>query len=121
MMFKINNHRILVVVLLINGYVMATKGDGTCKNYGLSVDNPGISCHDIYEKNLRSHGKSSPYLIKTDKLFLTQCDIAQVADLDISRGDKCPQEWKEITIQGVKLKLVDLQVTMVVAIQSTFQ
>ena len=108
MMVKISNHRILAVVLLLNSYMMEVKSDDICRSYGLNVDNPGVSCADIYEKNPTSHDKTGSYLIKTDRLFLAHCDMefekgwAQVADLDISRGDTCPKEWKEITVQGVK-------------------
>ena len=106
-MFKMQNYKLLALVLLLKG-VVAIEDNSISKTYGLNVDNPGVSCDDIYEKNLESHGKSGPYLIKTDKLFLTQCDMEfekgwmQVADLDVSRGDDCPKEWSKITVDGVK-------------------
>lgn len=94
---------ILLVVLLLKG-ITAIEDD----SYGVKVDSPGASCADIYEKNPASRGKSGLYLVKTDKLFLAQCDMEfekgwmQVADLNVGRGDECPQEWTKITVQGVK-------------------
>ena len=79
------------------------------ERYGLDVDNPGTSCADIYEKNPMSHDKSGAYLVKTNKLFLAQCDMEfgkgwlKVADLDMTRGDKCPKEWREILVNGIKV------------------
>ena len=53
--------------------------------------------------------KSGLYLIKTNKIFLAQCDMKfgkgwmKVADLDMTRGDKCPREWRELLINGIKV------------------
>ena len=77
--------------------------------YGLYVDNPGASCADIYEKNPTSRDRSGLYLIKTNKIFLAQCDMEfgkgwmKVADLDMTRGDKCPREWRELLVNGIKV------------------
>ena len=77
--------------------------------YGLDVDSPGASCADIYEKNPMSHDKSGLYLVKTDKIFFAQCDMEfgkgwmKVADLDMTRGDKCPREWRELLVNGIKV------------------
>ena len=79
------------------------------ERYGLDVDNPGTSCADIYEKNPTSHDKSGAYLVKTNKLFLAQCDMEfgkgwlKVADLDMTRGDKCPKEWTELLANGIRV------------------
>ena len=77
--------------------------------YRLYVDNPGASCADIYEKNPTSRARSGLYLIKTNKIFLAQCDMEfgkgwmKVADLDMTRGDKCPREWRELLVNGIKV------------------
>ena len=79
------------------------------ERYGLDVENPGTSCADIYEKNPMSHYKSGPYLVKTNELFLAQCDMEfgkgwlKVADLDMTRGDKCPKEWTALLVNGIKV------------------
>ena len=50
-----------IVVLFITS-VMATD---TCTNrYGFDVDNPGVSCADIYDNNPASHGNSVIILSK---------------------------------------------------------
>ena len=78
-------------------------------SYGLHVNSPGASCADIYEKNVISHDRSGLYLIKTDKTFLAQCDMQfgkgwlKVADFDMTRGDKCPKEWRELLVNGIRV------------------
>jgi len=52
------------------------------------------SCADI-EKNPVNYDNSGLHLIKTNSLFLAQCDMEfgkswmKVADLDMTREDKC--------------------------------
>ena len=84
--------------------------------YGLDVDEPGLSCADIYDKNPSSHGKSGHYLIRTNDLFLAQCDMEaehegktlgwlKIADIDLTKKDKseCPGEWKKIKVNGTEV------------------
>ena len=91
------------VLLLLLQLAVASKE--TChEQYGLNIGDPGASCNDIYEKNPSSHGKSGQYLIKTDKLFLADCDMEEgngwmeIANLDISKGRDCPKEWRKIKV-----------------------
>ena len=92
-----------VVILLIQ--LAIAKEDAT--SYGLHVNSPGASCADIYEKNPMSHDTSGLYLVKTDKTFLAQCDMEfgkgwlKVADFDMTRGDKCPKEWRQFLVNGI--------------------
>ena len=93
-----------------------TQDDGN-NRYGLDVDRPGYSCADIYEKNPTSHGKSGHYLIKTNDLYLSQCDMEteydagkkkgwlQIADFDLSVKSECPdtEEWKKIKVNGIEM------------------
>ena len=49
--------------------------DDTCTRYGFDVDLPGASCADIYNKNPTNHGRSGYYVLKTDHLFFSYCDM----------------------------------------------
>ena len=87
--------------------------DATFNRYGLDVDKPGYSCANIYEMNPSSRGRSGPYLIKTSELFLAQCDMEtelegkkkgwlKIADIDVSKGDKCPEGWNKTKANGIE-------------------
>lgn len=103
-MWKIKYCMILVAAVV--QHVRAAKDNG---RYGLDVESPGVSCADIYEKNSVSHGKSGTYLVKGDVLFLAQCDMEfgkgwmKIADLDMTRGDKCPTGWIKLMVNGIKV------------------
>ena len=66
---------VVAAVVIVGSAQSDVKDDAYISRYGLDVDKPGRSCADIYEKNPSSHGKSGHYLIKTDDLFLAQCDM----------------------------------------------
>ena len=83
---------------------LATAQDNICTRYGLDVDNPGVSCADIYNKNPTIHGRSGHYVIKTDHLFFALCDMKlecggikggwmKIADIHMNRKDECPSGW----------------------------
>ena len=104
-MFKIQNY--VTAISLMQLAVMAFEDNA---RYGLDVDNPGASCADIYEKNPVNHDKSGPYLVKTNKLFLAQCDMKfgkgwmKVADLDMTRGDNVLKGgWIQLMVNGIKV------------------
>ena len=98
-----------IVVLFITS-VMATD---TCTNrYGFDVDNPGVSCADIYDNNPTSHGNSGYYIVKTDRTLTVYCDMElecgghregwmKVADYDMTRGDDCPKGWDKVTANRI--------------------
>ena len=98
-----------IVVLFITS-VMATD---TCTNrYGFDVDNPGVSCADIYDNNPASHGNSGYYIVKTDHTLTVYCDMElecgghrggwmRVADYDMTRGDECPKGWDKVTANRI--------------------
>jgi len=106
----------LAVVLL----VVAGQVDVYDTRYGLDVDHPGASCDDIYKHNPYSRGKSGHYLVKADDLFLTKCEMKiedkyeeqedncnetqwiTIADIDVSKGDECPEGWVNSTVNGVE-------------------
>ena len=92
----------VALVILAASLVMAQ--DDTCPRYGFDIDLPGYSCADIYNKNPTSHSRSGYYVLKTDHLFFAYCDMEldcggtkggwmKIADIDTSRGDKCPSGW----------------------------
>ena len=104
---------VLAVVLL----VVAGQFDVYDTRYGLDVDHPGASCDDIYKHNPYSRGRSGHYLVKADDLFLTKCEMKKeekqndcdcksqwitVADIDIGKGDDCPEGWANDTVNGVE-------------------
>ena len=76
---------------------------------GLTQANPGISCHEIYQRNPTSRGSVGKYWIKTSEgLFEVTCNMKlkcggveggwmQVVGIDMEHGDSCPDPWKEIT------------------------
>ena len=100
-----------IVVLFITS-VMATD---TCTNrYGFDVDNPGVSCADIYDNNPTSHGNSGYYIVKTDHTLTVYCDMElecgghrggwmKVADYDMTRGDDCPKGWNKVTANRINV------------------
>ena len=85
---------VLIAGILVVGRALSDTKDDTNSRYGLDVDKPGQSCVDIYEKNPSSHGKSGQYFIRTNDLFLAQCDMEteyqgktkgwlKIADIDL--------------------------------------
>ena len=108
-------HTIIVAVMLFSSSVMATQqNNDTCTRYGFDVDNPGVSCADIYDNNPASHGKSGYYIVKTDHVHTVYCDMElqcgghkggwmKIADYDTSRGDDCPKGWNKITANSIDL------------------
>ena len=107
----------MLAATLIVGRAQSDITDGVNNRYGLEIDKPGFSCADIYEKNPFSQGKSGHYLIKTDELFLVQCDMEnenegkktgwqKIADFDATKKHKseCPtKEWKKTKINGTEM------------------
>ena len=110
-------YSLVLAATLIVGRAQSDITDGTNNRYGLDIDRPGFSCADIFEKNPFSQGKSGHYLIKTDKLFLVQCDMEnenegmktgwlKIADFDATkkRKSECPtEEWKMTKINGTEM------------------
>lgn len=103
----------IITVVLISSSVMATQND-TCTRYGFDVDNPGLSCADIYDNNPASHGKSGYYIVKTDHIQTVYCDMElecgghkggwmRITDYDTGRGDDCPNEWSKITANNIAM------------------
>ena len=104
----------IIIAVVFSSSVMATQHDATCTRYGFDVDNPGVSCADIYDNNADSHGKSGYYVVKTDHIHTVYCDMKlecgghkggwmKIADYDISRGDDCPKGWNKITANNVAM------------------
>ena len=104
----------IIAVVLFSSSVMATQHDATCTRYGFDVDNPGVSCADIYDNNPASHGKSGYYVVKTDHIHTVYCDMElecgghkggwmKIADYDTSRGDDCPKGWNKITANSIAM------------------
>jgi len=98
------NENFLGIMLFLGvGTWVVAKDDGSPR-YGLDIDLPGSSCADIYNKNPASHGRSGYYILKTDRLLFTQCDMElecggikggwmRIADINTGRGDQCPSGW----------------------------
>ena len=101
----------LIATLLVVGRAQCNAKNDAYNRYGLSVDEPGQSCADIYNKNPSSHGKSGHYLIRTNDLFLAQCDMEaehgwlKIADIDLTKKDKskCPGEWKKLKVNDIEV------------------
>ena len=113
-MKMIGGYYTIIAVMLFSSSVMATQHNDTCTRYGLDVDNPGVSCADIYDNNPASHGKSGYYIIKTDHIHTVYCDMElqcgghkggwmKIADYDTSRGDDCPKGWNKITANNIDM------------------
>ena len=93
-----------ISVLSILGTLLVMAQDDVCSRYGLDNNLPGASCADIYNINPTSYGRSGYYVLKTDHLFSTYCDMEldcggnkggwmRIADIDTSRGNTCPSGW----------------------------
>ena len=104
----------IIAVMLVGSSVMATQHNHTCTRYGFDVDNPGVSCTDIYDNNPASHGKSGYYIVNTDHIHTVYCDMElqcgghkggwmKIADYDTSRGDDCPKGWNKITANNIDM------------------
>ena len=75
---------------------------------GMTQVNPAASCHEIYQRNPTSKGSVGQYWIKTDEgVVEVTCNMklncggveggwTKVVDIDMNRGDSCPDTWKEI-------------------------
>ena len=110
-------YSIVMAASLTLGRAKADIEDDGYNRYGLDVDRPGYSCADIYEKNPTCRGKSGHYLIKTNDLYLAQCDMEndyeagkkkgwlQIADFDVSKRSKCPdtEEWKKTKVNDIEM------------------
>ena len=92
----------IIVVTAILGASLVLAKDDTCTRYGFDIDNPGVSCADIYNKNPASHGRSGYYVLKTDRLLFAYCDMeldcggnkgGWMKIADIKKGDTCPSGW----------------------------
>ena len=89
------------VAIALLGISLVMAHNHTCKKYGLDIDNPGVSCADIYNKNPTSHGRSGYYVLKTDHLFFAYCDMeldcggnkGWMRIADVKKGDTCPSGW----------------------------
>ena len=110
----IGGYYTIIAVMLFSSSVMATQHNDTCTRYGFDVDNPGVSCADIYDNNPASHGKSGYYIVKTDHIHTVYCDMElqcgghkggwmKIADYDTSRGDDCPKGWNKITANNIDM------------------
>ena len=108
------NYYTVIAVVLFSSSTMAGQQNATCTRYGFDVDNPGVSCADIYNKNPTSHGKSGYYIVKTDHIYTIYCDMElecsghkggwmKIADYDTSRGDDCPKGWIKITANNIDI------------------
>lgn len=107
-------YSIVIAAVLLVGTAQSEIEDNSYNRYGLDVDYPGSSCADVYENNPYSRGKSGYYLIKTNDLFLAQCDMEtehegkkkgwlKIADFDLSKGDSCPEGWKKVKVSGIEM------------------
>ena len=92
----------IIVVTAILGASLVLAKDDTCTRYGFDIDNPGVSCADIYNKNPASHGRSGYYVLKTDYLLFAYCDMeldcggnkgGWMKIADIKKGDTPPSGW----------------------------
>ena len=84
------------------------------KTLGLRRDNPGTSCHEIYQLNPTSRGSIEKYWIHTSEgVFQVTCNMQlkcdgveggwmQVVDVDLYRDDNCPGEWHKVTTPIVR-------------------
>ena len=80
-----------------------------CSSLGMLESNPGRSCADIYQINKAARGMSRNYWVNTTTgIQEVYCDMElncggykggwmRIVDFDITRGDKCPGEWRNIT------------------------
>ena len=105
---------IVIAAFLIVGGAQSDTNYTLYNRYGLDVDKPGQSCADIFEKNPSSRGKSGHYLIRTNDLFLAQCDMGtenegkkegwlRIADFDVSKGDDCPKGWRKTKVNSIEM------------------
>ena len=97
-------HTTVVAVAILLGASLVMAHNHTYTRYGFDIDNPGVSCADIYDKNPTSRGKSAYYILKTDHLFFAYCDMeldcggskgGWMRIADIKKGDTCPHGWRK--------------------------
>ena len=120
----------MLTIQIITGFVfvmniaMVISGQSVCSNFcsslGMTMSNPGKSCHDIYQINKASRGRSEDYWINTTSgLHQVYCDMdlecgghkggwMRIAHFDTSEGDSCPSQWSLITTAGANQKTVCL-------------
>ena len=102
------------IAVLFSTAVLANDICAIGSRYGYDVDNPGISCADIYDSNPASRGKSGYYIVKTDHIHTVYCDMElqcgghkggwmKIADHDMGKGDGCPEGWNKTTANGISL------------------
>jgi len=100
------DYNTIIALVFFSSSVMATEQNATCTRYGFDVDNPGVSCADIYDNNPASHGKSGYYIVKTDHIHTVYCDMElecgghkggwmKIADYNMNKGDDCPKGWNK--------------------------
>ena len=94
---------VLIAVVLL--YLVPGEVD---KQYGFISTLPGRSCRDIYQKNPHCRGRSGYYVVVvgTTPNFV-YCDMElecggekgwmRIADVDATKGDACPDGWRNIT------------------------
>ena len=91
-----------------------------CGRLGMVQGNPGRSCDHIYQVNEASRDMSGYYWISTATgVHQVYCDMElecggqkggwmRIADLDTSRGDKCPSGWSKITTNDAGHPSIDV-------------
>ena len=102
----------LIVAMLLSTSVGAI--DTCTSRYGFDVNNPGVSCADIYDNNPATHGKSGYYIVKTNycQVHTVFCDMQlecsghkggwmKIADHDMSKGDDCPKGWSKTKANSI--------------------
>ena len=97
----------LILLLLFAAAALATVDIDV--TLGTGQTNPAASCQEIYQHNPTSRGSVGQYWIKTSEgIFEVTCNMKlkcggveggwmQVVDIDMDKGDSCPDTWKEIT------------------------
>ena len=104
---------IVALALSVGCIIQLVMSEQVCSNFcsslGMLESNPGKSCADIYQINKAARGVSRDYWVNTTTgIHQVYCDMElecagykggwmRIADLDISRGDACPGEWRNIT------------------------
>ena len=106
-----------LIVAILFSLSVALEASNICTSrdrYGVDVNNPGVSCADIYDNNPATRGKSGYYIVKTNdcQVHTAFCDMElecgghkggwmKVADHDISKGDDCPKGWSKTKANSI--------------------
>ena len=72
---------------------------------------PGISCADIYHKNVESQGRSRDYWVTDPSLHTIYCDMelecgsveggwTRIAYFNATQGHSCPPPWRRVALPG---------------------